>query len=34
MTVAELTDECDGVDLDQIAAREQTVNQALADLRT
>jgi uncharacterized protein YhaN len=34
MTVADLAAECDGVVLDQIAAREQTLSQALADLRT
>src|SRR5262249_37574095 len=34
LTVAELTTECADVDLDQIAAREQTINQELADLRT
>jgi uncharacterized protein YhaN len=34
MTVADLAAECEGADLDQIAAREQTITQALAVLRT
>jgi uncharacterized protein YhaN len=33
MSVAELTDECAGADLDQITAREQTINQELASLQ-
>jgi uncharacterized protein YhaN len=33
MIVAELAAECEKVDLDQIAAREETIIQALADLR-
>jgi uncharacterized protein YhaN len=33
MTVVDLTSECEGADLDQVAAREQTINQELEDLR-
>jgi uncharacterized protein YhaN len=34
MPLAELTQECSAVDLDQTAAHEQMINQELADLRT
>ena len=34
MAVAELAAECEGADVDEVAAREQTLSQTLADLRT
>ena len=34
MTIVDLAAECDGVDLDQIVARERTITRTLEDLRT